>query len=67
MGDSSYNINAYRSWRRLAGNFEPGGKRGFSPEVSRVCPIASFADLELPAFPDLTIPLRGGMRFSPIK
>lgn len=51
------------SFNKLKGYFDPGGKSGLSSgfcdgPVSEVC-LDDFE--EFPAFPDLTIPLRGGM------
>lgn len=59
------NPYTYLSTNRLAGVFEPTGNRGFSPDDSPRVARSSFPlDLEeFPAFPDLTIPLRGGINF----
>lgn len=53
----------YLSFSKLSGNFEPGGKSGFSSgfEGSAGGFTLDVFD-ELPALPDFTIPLRGGMR-----
>ena len=51
----------YLSWSKLKGYLEPGGNKGFSSGA-----LAKFAgglDVleEFPAFPDLTMPLLGGI------
>lgn len=62
-------LKADLSWSMLKGYFEPGGNSGGGPEGSASVESDFFlSDLEeFPAFPDLTIPLLGGMglqRFS---
>ncbi len=52
----------YLSCSKLRGYFDPGGNRGFSSGVLDTG-SAGFVDFaEFPAFPDLTMPLLGGMR-----
>ncbi len=49
------------SWSRLRGYFDPGGNNGLSSGVF-VAGGGSWEDLEeFPAFPDLTMPLFGGI------
>ena len=60
---SSYGSGkAYLSWRRLSGYFDPGGNRGFSSGAVALVGGGFVLFEELPAFPDLTMPLLGGIR-----
>lgn len=57
-----YGTLPYLSCSKLRGYFDPGGNRGFSSGVLGWA-SAGFVDFaEFPAFPDLTMPLLGGMR-----
>ena len=53
---------AHLSCNKLNGHFDPGGKRDFSGAASSVGGGGLFFE-EFPAFPDFTIPFRGGMEF----
>ena len=57
-------METYRSFRRLNGNLEPGGKRGFSLGGSfEGCEVGRGEGLEeFPALPDFTIPRPGPLR-----
>ena len=52
----------YLSWRRLSGYLDPGGNKGFSSGAVALVEGGLVLFEELPAFPDLTMPLLGGMR-----
>jgi hypothetical protein len=48
------------SFNKLSGHFDPGGNKNFSGEAFSVGCACLFFD-EFPAFPDFTIPFRGGI------
>jgi hypothetical protein len=54
--------SAHLSCNKLNGHFDPGGNKDFSGAALSVGGGGTFFD-ECPAFPDLTIPFRGGINF----
>lgn len=52
--------SVHLSYNRLSGHFDPGGNKDFSGAASSNCCDCLFFD-EFPAFPDFTIPFRGGI------